>query len=167
MARRRPSPPVIEEENDDYWTGEERGSSDRRQHQYPPYYQPYPYQQPMAPQVVQSSGPSEHNAAQSTLTLQQIGSATLVIIAFVFSVASVWNSLSRDLDLQKNNFEQFKVQTLKDFSNIDVAIKELKKINEDTKAQTLHATETLDRRLQDLDSTVAQIYQRVSTTTKH
>ena len=116
------------------------------------------------PQYLQSPNDSK-NVAQSTLTLTQIASILVVIGSVIISGFSAWSNLNRELDLQKNNLETFKAQSNKDVDNIETSIKDLKKTIEDAKNQTQKSNEMLEQRIQSLDASVSQIYQKVTTGT--
>lgn len=145
---------------DQHWDGFERRDYDR-QHYQPQYYQQPQYSPQYSP-VQQSMPVDTKNVAQTTLTLQQLGGIIVVVGSVLLSGFSAWSNLNRELDDQKINFDQFKVQISKDVDDVQQTVKDLKKINEDMKLQNQKSNEALDHRIQDLDATVTQIYQKVS-----
>lgn len=168
MSQRPRHPPTREDISDeDYWDGLERRNLDRRYHELPPpphynYYHKVPqYQHPPQPPTPASSN-GDKNAASATLTLQQIGGIIIVSGSLFVSGFSAWSNLNKELDIQKNNFDQFKIQIGKDVDDVQSTIKELKVINENMRLQNQKTSEALDRRIQDLDTSLTQIYQKVS-----
>lgn len=153
------------EDDEEYWDGVDRRNQDRRYHQVPPaYYQypPYTPPPPQQPQQSQSSQSDTKNVAQHTLTLQQLGGILVVVGSVILSGFSAWSNINKELDIQKNNFDQFKVQISRDVNDVQDNMKELKRITEDMRAQNQKTFDALAQRIQDLDTSLAQIYQKVS-----
>ncbi len=140
---------------DEYWDGIDRRQMERRYHQVPPPMYYYPPQQPPPMQ-------DSRNVAQATLTLQQIGGIALVIGSILFSGFSAWSNLNSALDIQQNNFDQFKGQIGRDLNNMQDNIKELKRISDEVRTQNKQTADSLEHRIQELDASLAQIYQKIS-----
>ena len=153
MSRNRSNrTPQQQSTGPDYWDGIDRRNDDRRQFQYPPYGLPYAYP---------NNQTGKNDIADTTLTLQQIGGIIVVLGSLVFSGFSAWNNLNKDIDSQKVSFEQFKTQVSKDITDIQASVIDIRRINEDIKLQNQKTYEALDRRIQDLDTSVTQMYQKV------
>ncbi len=148
-------------QDDQYWDGIERRDYDRQYHQSQQQYYQQQYS-PVPQSAQQSVNVDTKNVAQTTLTLQQLGGIIVVVGSVLLSGFSAWSNLNRELDDQKITFDQFKVQISKDIDDVQQNVKELKKINEEMKVQTQKGNEALDHRIQDLDASVTQIYQKVS-----
>lgn len=147
------------DQDDDVWDGRDRrrSESDRRSYQeLPPYYPPY-YPAPPIPPT-----PDQKNVAQNTLTLQQFGTIVLVLGSVLFGGFNYISNFTREIDTQKTNFDQFKSQIGKEVDDIQGSIKDLKRITDETKILHQTAHDTLERRIQDLDTSVTQLYQKVS-----
>lgn len=157
------------------WNGVDRRhpGDDRRQCQIPFYcynqlygqpYVPQPIPQPIQslPPTAVATTPDSKNVANTTLTLQQIGGIVVVVGSILISGFSAWSNLNRELDLQKNNLVQFKTSIEKTIEGVDNSTKELKKLTETMQAQNQKANEELNRQIQSLDSSVTQLYQKVS-----
>lgn len=154
-------------EPDDEWDGHERRRSeyDRRHYpDYPPYFPPFYPQpavsQPVVPPTVPPTDPK--NVALNTMTLQQFGTVALVLGSVFFGGFNYISNVTREVDTQKTNFEQFKSQMSKEIDDIQGSIKELKRIHDETKIQHQTAHDAIERRIQDLDTSVTQLYQKVS-----
>lgn len=159
-----------------YWDGIDRrsggGEGDRRQNRHsmdmpPPYWQ-YPPQYHQMQPMIQPTPPITNNAeaskniANSSLTLSQLGGIVIVLGSISVSLFSAWAGLNKEIDTQKNLLEQFKQQIAKDVSILEKSINELKTINSTMHNDDKNRIENLDKRIQELDSTVSQIYQKVS-----
>lgn len=145
--------------DDDVWDGRERRRSDydrRHFQELPPYYPPYVHMQPPLQQ------PDQKNVAQNTLTLQQFGTIVLVLGSVLFGGFNYVSGFTREIDTQKTNFEQFKSQIGKEIDDIQGSIKDLKRINDETKLQHQTAHDAIERRIQELDTSVTQLYQKIS-----
>ncbi|PPD52540.1 MAG: hypothetical protein CTY12_06255 [Methylotenera sp.] len=146
-------------DDDDVWDGRERrrSESDRRLYQeLPPYYPQY-YQAPPPPPAT-----DQKNVALSTLTLQQFGTIVLVLGSVLFGGFNYVSNLTREIDTQRTNFEQFKSQIGKEIDNIQGSVKDLKRITDETKIHQQTSQDAIERRIQDLDTSVNQLYQKVS-----
>lgn len=147
-------------DDEEYWDGQERRCTDRRYHQVPPgYYQPTFY---VPPPPVVAPVPDSKNVAQTTLTLQQLSAIVVVVGSVLLSGFSAWSNLNKELDIQKNNLDQFKTQISKDVDDVQSNMKDLKRLNEDMRAQNQKTAEALEHRIQELDASLTQIYQKVS-----
>jgi hypothetical protein len=159
-----------------YWDGVDRRNgnieSDRRQNRHSadmpsaPYWQyppQYPQIQPMIPSApAQISTEASKNIANSSLTLSQLGGIVIVLGSIAVSLFSAWSGLNKEIDTQKNLLEQFKQQIGRDVSILEKNIQELKSINSSMQIDNKTREETLEKRIQDLDSTISQIYQKVN-----
>ena len=137
--------------NGDYWDGVDRRQAydDRRDQN-----QGQPYQPP-------ATSPADTKASTATLTLKEIGSIVVFVIGVAGTVFSAWNNLNRELDLQQNNFAQFKEHISKDVDGVVKTIDELKKNLEKINDVGIKNTTALDARIQELDASVAQLYQKL------
>lgn len=161
----------FEESNNQGWDGiERRGmNNDRRQVQMPPpwyrqdYYPevPYDYYPPIPPRVSVKESTDNKNITQSTLTLSQIGGIAIVIVSIFGSGINIWASMNKQIDEQKNSLENFKQQITKDLNNMDNGLTELKKINQSMHVENKQTFEQLEKRIQELDATMTQIYQKM------
>ncbi len=159
-------------DNEAYWDGIDRRNdnmeNDRRHTRYsediPPGYWQYPHQiQPMVhPNSMQVSNEASKNIANSSLTLSQIGGIIIVLGSIAISLFSAWSGLNKEIDSQKNLLEQFKQQIARDVMLLEKNIQELKSVNLSIQTEDKVFEETMEKRLQDLDSTVSQIYQKVN-----
>ena len=152
------------------WNGNDRRNyHDRRDETNQP---PQPsYFEQMILEYLQDNQPASNNSkypklidnlGQGTLTLTQIGGIIVVLGSLTFSGFSVWGNLNKELDIQKNNLTLFKESINKDVDLLQKNVIELKRLSEDMKVQQQKSSDSLERRISDLDSTVAQIYQKVS-----
>lgn len=148
---------IPDRDEDDVWDGRERRRSEDRRHyqELPPFY---PYYQP----PVQPPQPDQKNVAQNTLTLQQFGTIVLVLGSVLFGGFNYVSGFTREIDTQKTNFEQFKSQIGKEIDDIQGSIKDLKRVNDETKIQHQTAHDAIERRIQELDTSVSQLYQKIS-----
>lgn len=162
-------------ENNQYtWDGiDRRGEGhDRRQQQiYPPPYnqdfmsmfqQMMLQQQMMMQQQKSHSKEEDSTITKSTLTLEQLGKSIPVIIGAVAVLVSAWYNMTGEIERQKNSFEQFKIQIQKDIESLQFSVKELKTANELLKVENKKATEDISTRINELDSTVTNIYQKLN-----
>lgn len=151
-----------ERDEEEYWDGYDRRGADRRYHQVPPPYYQYPpqYMPPQTPQAP-SIAPKD-NVAQHTLTLQQLGGIVVVLGSVLVSGFSAWSNLNKELDIQRNNFDQFKTIISRDVDEVQSSMKELRRLTDEVKLQDQKTKEMLERRIQDLDTSLSQIYQKVS-----
>lgn len=99
---------------------------------------------------------------KTSLTLQQIGTIAIVVGSIIISGFSAWTALNKDLDAQKSSFVSFKESISKDVIGLEKTISEIKKANDDLKLENKKSFDVLESRIQDLDTTVTQIYQKVS-----
>lgn len=134
----------------DYWDGVDRRQAydDRRDQNQGQFYQP-------------QGTPVDAKASTATLTLKEIGSIVVFVIGVAGTVFSAWNNLNRELDLQQNNFAQFKEHISKDVDGVVKTIDELKKNLEKINDVGIKNTTALDARIQELDASVAQLYQKL------
>lgn len=113
-------------------------------------------------QIQQSTPKFFDNIAQGSLTLTQIGGILIVLGSLLFSGFGVWSSLNKEIDTQKSTFVIFKDSISKDIDSLNRSVADLKHFNEDLKSQNQKSFDGLDRRIQDLDASISQIYQKVS-----
>lgn len=121
-------------------------------------YPPWMYQQFTPPP------PEINNAAKSTLTLQQVTTMIVALGSILIGGFSIYNALSREQDAQKYNIEQIRATSVKDNLALFESMKEFKSLNNQQQVSLQKSIEALDRRVGDLDSTVSQLYQQMSTT---
>jgi hypothetical protein len=131
-------------------------------HQYQQYHQQYHQQYQPPSQLHPPIVDDVKNVTQTTLTLQQFGGIVVVLGSIALSGFSTWNNLNRELDIQKNGFEQFKVQITKDMDNAQESIKDLKRLQDTVKGENVVLTDNINKRIMELDATVSQLYQKVT-----
>ena len=151
--------------NQSNWDGQERRGVDRRGalDDQPTYFEQMIINHLQHQGQAQPAAPKPpENITQSTLTLSQIGSIVMAVAGLIFGGFSAWNNLNRDIELEKNNFASFKESIVKDMDGLEKTLDELKKANNELKLDNKKSLEVIDRRIQDLDNTVSQIYQKVS-----
>lgn len=158
----------------DYWDGNDRrGSQDRRDEFSTGQTQPSYFEQIILQNLQQLQQPQStifappapvvvENITQSTLTLQQIAGIIIVLGSILVSGFSGWTALNKDLDNQKAAFSAFKDSIGKDVNGLEKNLIELRELNNEIKLDNKKTAESLEKRIQNLDQTVTQIYQKVS-----
>lgn len=150
----------------DVWDGNDRRNMDNdRRHELsqPTYFEQAILQHLQAQQTpVQPVVPQVENIAQTQLTVQQMVGIVIVLGSVAISGFSAWSALNRDLDSQKSTFVAFKDSISKDVDGLGKDIIEIKHLTSELKTDNQKTVDTLDKRIQDLDTTVTQIYQKVS-----
>lgn len=158
------------------WDGIDRRAEreDRRQQQiYPPQHNQdfmNMFQQMMMMQQQQLAMSQKQNSVKqedagitkSTLTLEQLGKSIPFIIGLAGVLISAWYNMTGEIDRQKTSFEQFKVQIQKDIETVQSNVKELKMSNEQLKLENKKTNDEISSRINELDTTVTQIYQKLS-----
>jgi hypothetical protein len=102
------------------------------------------------------------DVTQATLTLKELGGLLIVLGSVLFSAFSAWNNINNDIDSQKNDFAQFKIQITKQIEDITISLKQITKLQEDSRKENQLSNEAMNSRIQELDTTISQIYQKVS-----
>lgn len=145
------------------WDGVDRQNHERYMYDYlhtPPMF---PYYDPSSNYAPQHKQPvAEKNIAQTTLTLQQIGGIIIVLGSVLVSGFSAWNNLNKEIDIQRNSLEQLKLQISKDISSIEKILIENKRDNTEIFARLQKNQESIDTRINEIDSTVMQIFQKIN-----
>lgn len=154
--------------DENIWDGiDRRGTSeDRRQHQINPnesamnmMLQLLIQQQMM--QQPQKNNRNDNEIIKSTLTVEQIFKSIPMIVGAAGVIIAGWYSLQTEVAKQKDNFSEFKVQIAKEISGLQESIKELKNYNDIVRIENKKISEDLNNKIQELDSTVMQMYQKV------
>jgi hypothetical protein len=121
-----------------------------------------PVQQPIQQPVQQPQNDSK-NLGLANLTIAQIGGSIVVVGSIVMSAFSAWSNLNKELDAQKATFAQHVELSKRDNDDLNEKIHELKASTAESKLQTQKQFELLDKHIQDLDSTVTNMYQKMMT----
>lgn len=114
-------------------------------------------------QQINATIPSSDN---TTFTITQIGSFLFASITIGGTLFAAWNGITTKIDTQKVSSDIIIEQIKKDIDQNATDIKEIR-VKIDTQLQQTQATiKELSNRVDELDSTVNQLYNRASTTTK-
>ena len=141
--------------DEDRWDGiDRRGETDRRIPLPPHQYYPHLPQPPAQPETV-------HAVSQTTLTLKELGTLVVVILGIATTLFSGWNDLNRSIANQQNNLEQFKEQVSTNLQNLKITVEETKKLSDKSTETTSKAITSIDAHIQELDTSVQQLYQKV------
>lgn len=104
----------------------------------------------------------DHNVSSATITIKDLLQAGAVIATVIFGGFGIWNNLSQELITQKLESKAYREQNTKEVESISATLKDLKLQLEQMKNSHDKDTSEIERHVQELDSTLTQLYQQVN-----
>lgn len=115
---------------------------------------------------INENNQTAHSGEQLTFTIPQILTALVAVITIGGSGLAAWNNLNNQLITQKISTDLTIVQLQKDIAAQDVVNKELHSKIDTIMVQIQGSIDKLTSRVEELDNTVSQLYNRTVTVKK-
>lgn len=101
------------------------------------------------------------DASEATLKVKSVVTAGVFLVGAAVSIFGVWMKMNQDMQADRLAFLAFKETMVAEVANLKSDIKEIKSSITQTQAADAKSIVDMERRVQDLDSSVTQIYQKM------
>lgn len=98
---------------------------------------------------------------KSSMSTKDVLSLSAAVIAIIFAAVGMWSNLTQNMKTQEIKIEQLEKDATKELLSIRAEIKTHKELFDGVVANNTKKIEDMEKRIQDLDATLNQVYQTI------